>query len=55
MTDRFIRAYDLKTRFAIKIQQRQKRAKVDGIYARMFVCRLKGEKKIKLLWMKDYV
>ena len=43
--DRFIRAYALRSGFAIKIQQTQKRAKVDEIYARMFVCRLAGENK----------
>nr|XP_017250780.1 PREDICTED: protein FAR1-RELATED SEQUENCE 5-like [Daucus carota subsp. sativus] len=45
--DRFIRAYAFKNGFAVKIQQTRKRAKVDEICARMFVCRLAGENKDK--------
>nr|XP_017229027.1 PREDICTED: protein FAR1-RELATED SEQUENCE 5-like [Daucus carota subsp. sativus] len=45
--DRFIRSYALKNGFAVKIQQTKKRAKVDEIYARMFVCRLAGENQEK--------
>ncbi|WOG87868.1 hypothetical protein DCAR_0207100 [Daucus carota subsp. sativus] len=45
--DRFIRSYALKNGFAVKIQQTKKRAKVDEIYARMFVCRLAGENQDK--------
>ena len=39
------RAYALRNGFGIKIQVTQKRAKVDEIYARRYVCRLAGQNK----------
>ena len=47
MADGFIRTYALKNEYVIQIQQTQKRAKLDEIYAQMFFCRLAGENKDK--------
>ena len=45
MAESLFRSYALRNGFGIKIQVTQKRAKVDEIYARRYVCRLAGQNK----------